>query len=135
MPVSTLILGAVFFVGFAIRTPLTSKLYKELGYSLIMGAGLSYTYVHQQKLKYHALIDDIYDKVKLKFASNPILSTMREDEQIIKNFGFTKFADFDDSDDDEDPDNEGMRELGIFEGDPTKEKDEYRQRVLDHFYG
>jgi hypothetical protein len=41
----------------------------------------------------------------------------------------------DDSDDDEDPDNEGMRELGIFEGDPTKEKDEYRQRVLDHFYG
>ena len=135
MPVSTLILGAVFFVGFAIRTPLTSKLYKELGYSLIMGASLSYTYVHQQKLKYHALIDDIYDKVKLKFASNPILSTMREDEQIIKNFGFTKFADFDDSDDDEDPDNEGMRELGIFEGDPTKEKDEYRQRVLDHFYG
>ena len=80
MPVSTIILGAVFFVGFAIRTPLTSKLYKELGYSALMGAGISYLYVHQQKLKYHALVDDIYDKVKLKFASNPILSTMREDE-------------------------------------------------------
>ena len=46
MPVSTLILGAVFFVGFAIRTPLTSKLYKELGYSALLGAGISYIYVH-----------------------------------------------------------------------------------------
>ena len=46
MPVSTLILGAIFFVGFAIRTPLTSKLYKELGYSALLGAGFSYIYVH-----------------------------------------------------------------------------------------
>lgn len=84
---------------------------------------------------YNAFVDEIYGKLKDKFATNPILSTMREDEQIIKNFGFTKFADFEDSEDDEDPDNEGMQELGIFEGDPTKERDEYRQRVLDHFYG
>jgi len=47
IPVTTLFLGLIFFTGFAIRTPLTSKLYKELGYSMMMGLGLSYTYVHQ----------------------------------------------------------------------------------------
>jgi ABC-type enterochelin transport system permease subunit len=46
MPVSTAILGAIFFCGFAVRTPLTSKLYKELGYSAFLGASLSYAYVH-----------------------------------------------------------------------------------------
>ena len=71
--------------------------------------------------------------LKDKFATNPVLSTMKEDYQIIKNFGFNKFAD------DEDEDDEGMfddnyRELGIFEGDPRKEKEEYRERLLDHFW-
>jgi ABC-type enterochelin transport system permease subunit len=46
MPVSTAILGAIFFVGFALMTPLTSKLYKELGYSALLGASISYGYVH-----------------------------------------------------------------------------------------
>ena len=49
MPVSTVIFGLVFFTVYAIRTPLTSKLYKEALYSMLMGAGLSYVYVHQQK--------------------------------------------------------------------------------------
>ncbi len=135
MPISTLALGMIFFTGFAIKTPLTSKLYKEACYSLIMGAGCSYIYVHQQMKKYHNFVDEIYDKLKFKFATNPILSTMREDEQVIKNFGYSKYADEDDMEDDEDPNNIGMREMGIFEGNPLKERDEYRQRVLDHFYG
>lgn len=135
MPVSTIILGLVFFCGFAVRTPMTSKLYKELGYSVAMGAGLSYIYVWRQKRKYLEFVDEIYEKLKYKFATNPILSTMKEDEQIIKNFGLTKFADFDDTEDDEDPDNEGMKEPGIFDGNPLMERQEYRDRLLDHFYG
>lgn len=134
MPVSTGILGFFIFCGFAVRTPLTSKLYKELAYSMLMGAGLSYTYVWKQKQKYHEYIDEIYDKLKGKFATNPILSTMKEDEQIIKNFGYNKFADFDEQD--EEDDGEGsMQEPGIFEGDPLKERDEYKQRLINHFYG
>jgi hypothetical protein len=80
-------------------------------------------------------VDEIYDKLKYKFATNPILSTMKEDEQIIKNFGFTKFADLDDTDDEEDPDHIHEKEPGIFDGNPLKERDEYKQRLLDHFYG
>jgi hypothetical protein len=38
-------------------------------------------------------------------------------------------------DDEEDPDNEGVRELGLFEGNPNDEKNEYRTRILNHFYG
>jgi hypothetical protein len=135
MPVATLALGFVFFCGFAIKTPLHSKLYKELGYSLVMGAGLSYLYVWRQKRYYLSFVDEIYDKLKYKFATNPILSTMKEDEQIIKNFGLTKYADFDDTDDDEDPDNEGQKEPGIFDGNPLMEREEYKERLLDYFYG
>ena len=45
MPVGTAIFGFLFFIGFAIKTPLTSKLYKELGYSIFLGAGVTYSYV------------------------------------------------------------------------------------------
>lgn len=59
---------------------------------------------------------------------------MKEDEQIIKNFGFHKYTDLDDEDDD-DMDEEDKRELGIFEGDPEMEKNEYKARLLDMIYG
>lgn len=66
------------------------------------------------------------------FELNPILTTVVEDEKIIKNFGFTKYADNDDyegTDEDEEP------EPGIFEGDVAKEGEEYKGRLLDYFYG
>jgi hypothetical protein len=80
-------------------------------------------------------VEEIYDRLKGKFATNPILSTMKEDEQIIKNFGYSKWADHDDNEDEEDPDNAGFREMGIFEGNPNDEKNEYRTRMINHFYG
>lgn len=61
-------------------------------------------------------MDEIYDKLKDAFSNNPILSTMKEDEQIIKNFGYTKFADSDEIDEEE---LENNNDLGIFEGDPN----------------
>lgn len=56
---------------------------------------------------------------------------MKEDEQIIKNFGYTKFADNDEIDEDELEE----KEPGIFEGDPNADREEYKQRLLDRFYG
>jgi len=58
---------------------MTSKLYKELGYSIIMGGMLSYTYVYYFKRQYLNKVDEIYDKLKLKFATNPAFSTIKED--------------------------------------------------------
>jgi hypothetical protein len=127
-----IIIGFAFLCGFAIRTPLTSKLYKEAGYSVLMGAGVSYTYVHYYKLKYLECVDSTYDKLKKHFAENPILNVIKDDNKILKNFGFHRFADTDEED--------GIEEIetpepGIFEGDPNKEKDEYKNRLIDHFYG
>lgn len=60
-----------------------------------------------------------------------MLASIKEDDNIIKNFGYTKFADMDDHEDTEFEE----REPGIFEGDITKENEEYKARLLDHFYG
>jgi hypothetical protein len=55
---------------------------------------------------------------------------MKEDQLIIKNFGFHKYADSDtELEDIED------REMGIFEGDPNKEKDMYKRRFASMVYG
>lgn len=78
-------------------------------------------------------MDEVYDRLKGRFNENPALAAAKEDEGILKNFGLSKFADFDDSDDEEDPDL--MPEPGIFEGDPNKEKEEYRERLIEHFFG
>lgn len=67
-----------------------------------------------------------------------MMSTMKEDEQVIKNFGFNRFADKgdDDSSDEEEQDREmGIGEAGLFDGDPDKEKEEYKRRFLDMLYG
>jgi hypothetical protein len=78
-------------------------------------------------------VDEVYDKLKGRFAENPALAAAKEDEGILKNFGLSKFADFEDSDDEEDPDL--MPEPGVFEGDPSKEKEEYKERLIEHFFG
>lgn len=133
MPVGTGIFGFLIFCGFAVKTPLTSKLYKELGYSIFLGAALTYSYVWYQKRIYLNQVDEVYDKLKNRFNDNPQLAAIKDDESIIKNFGLSKFADFDDSDDEEDPDI--IPEPGVFEGDPSKESEEYKDRLIDHFFG
>lgn len=115
---------------------MTSKLYKELGYSIILGGAFSYSYVYYYKRIYLNQVDEYYFQLRDKFATNPILATIKEDEQIIKNFGYNKFADRDDLDEDEDEQEElGFRELGLFEGDPNMEKNEYKDRILSAIYG
>ena len=59
---------------------MTSKLYKELAYSGAIGAVISYQYVLYYKRIYLALVEEHYEKLKTRFASNPILSTIKEDE-------------------------------------------------------
>ena len=123
-------------MGFAVKRPMTSKLYKELGYSILMGAGVSYTYIHYYKRIYLRHVDELYDELKHRFANNPMLASMREDEQIIKNFGFSKWADRDDEDPDEEEAREmGLSEMGIFEGDANSDREATKKRLLEIFYG
>lgn len=123
----------MFFIGFACYTPMTSKLYKELGYSLLIGGAISYQYVLYHKRIYIASVEEHYDNLKDRFASNPMLSTIREDQQIIKNFGFNKFADNDEEDEEEEM--MGLDQLSIFDGDAKSEREEVKDRLISAFYG
>ena len=68
--------------------------------------------------------------MKGKFKTSPELAIIDDDATVIKNFGFGRFADHDVDDEDlDEPD------IGIFEGDPMKDREEYKERLLDHFFG
>jgi hypothetical protein len=58
---------------------------------------------------------------------------MKEDEQVIKNFGLSKFADADEQDEEEIEDL--GTEPGIFDGAASEENAEYKERLIDYFYG
>lgn len=45
IPITTVIVGALCFIRFAIKTPLQSKLYSELLMSTLIGGTVAYSYV------------------------------------------------------------------------------------------
>lgn len=80
-------------------------------------------------------MDEVYDKLKNRFASNPELATMKEDYQIIKNFGFNKFNDDEEDDEYLEAEQEGLKELGLFDGTSQMERQQYKDKILDTLYG
>ena len=65
------VLAVGFWIGFAYRTPIYSKLYKEMGYSIVLGTGVSYSYAYFHYLKYLNVVDESYNIVRMRFAQNP----------------------------------------------------------------
>jgi len=121
------VVGLGCFIGFALFSPIQSRLYKEILYSAVIGAAVGYSYSYYYKLEYLKMVDEVYDIMKHRFASNPEMATMKEDEQILKNFGFHKFSD-QDHDEEED---EFFKEPGIFDGHPDDDKNEVKERLID----
>ena len=75
--------------------------------------------------------------MKQHYAKNPQLAIVRDDQMLLKNFGFSKFAapEEQDAEDYELESEGGRREMGIFEGDHNMDKEQLRGRVIDHLYG
>jgi hypothetical protein len=44
-----------------------------------MGTAVGYSYTYYLQRQYHKCVDETYDMLKDKFATNPILSTIKED--------------------------------------------------------
>lgn len=59
--------GAIFFVGFAIRTPIASKLYKETFLSMVLGMGTAAQYTLYKRRQYLVEVDRVYAALKEKF--------------------------------------------------------------------
>ncbi len=70
-PLMALVAASAFFVRYALRAPMTSKLYKEFGYSLLFGFATTYPYPYYYNQKYVDVIEECYDIVLDKFQQNP----------------------------------------------------------------
>eukprot|EP00349_Pseudokeronopsis_sp_Brazil_P002671 CAMPEP_0202962654 /NCGR_PEP_ID=MMETSP1396-20130829/6758_1 /ASSEMBLY_ACC=CAM_ASM_000872 /TAXON_ID= /ORGANISM="Pseudokeronopsis sp., Strain Brazil" /LENGTH=91 /DNA_ID=CAMNT_0049683385 /DNA_START=395 /DNA_END=670 /DNA_ORIENTATION=+ len=90
---------------------------------------VAYSYVYYKKRQYNQCVDETYELIKKRFQRNPALADLIEGNQIVKNFGLSKYTEFDD-------DEEIMEDtLGVFEGGVEMEQRETRQRISDFFYG
>jgi hypothetical protein len=58
------IMAAIFFCGFAMRTPIASKLYKETFYSLLMGGACGCVYTLYARDLYHKKVSVVYYDMK-----------------------------------------------------------------------
>ena len=65
------LLGFGIFIGFAYKTPIYSKLYKEIAYSFMAGMSISYTHVYYHYLQYLNVVSESYDVIKDKFSAFP----------------------------------------------------------------
>ena len=134
-PVFTGMLSLAFFVGFALKTPLHKKLFKETGYSVCLGALFGYIPVYFSYQKYLTVVDESYAIVKQKFDMNPKLIEKVENEDNssvhIKNFGLSIWNDHDTMDDfDMD-----AQKLDPFKGTGEDEAKEVRDKIRDRYYG
>ena len=129
------ILGFGFFCVFAVRTPIYSKLYRELGYSAVLGATFGYSYAYKYKLKYLDVVDESYDVVKQKFTNEPHLIEGVDNEDNspihIKNFGLSQWNDGDTEDDWD----MTINSQSVMEGTAQQEKDERRKEMFNRYYG
>ena len=123
------------FIGFAYITPLTSKLYKELFYSVGISGGLCGAYIQYYRLNYLYEVDKQYDLLKDKFELNPQLALQQEDRDIIKNFGMNRYNYGDEEEDIEFEEDERELEMGIFDGTVEMEQEETRGRIHKYIYG
>lgn len=77
----------MFFLGFAWFSPMTSKLYKELGYSMAMGGSISIGWAFKKKFLYLHEVNEAYYVMKKRFDAHPEFAETKEDDSILKNFG------------------------------------------------
>ena len=103
-PMMALGASLAFFIRFALRTPIHRNLMRELGYSLVMGFGITYVYPYYKYQQYLAMVDQCYDIVTAEFEKRPQLLkklNMSEDKNaaILKNFGLSNSNDNDIEDD------------------------------------
>ena len=128
------VLAVGFWVGFAYRTPIYSKLYKEMGYSILLGTGVSYSYAYYHYLKYLNVVDESYNIVKMRFASNPQIVERENPDNSpnqIKNFGLSAWND-NDTHDDYDLDENTQK---IFQGTAEAETKSVRSELVEGLYG
>ena len=64
-------MAVIYFVGFAVRTPLHYKLYKETLYAFGLGMLTAMTYPYYYRRQYLKNVDEIYWYLQAAFEKHP----------------------------------------------------------------
>ena len=80
-----------YFIGFALKTPMHSKLLKETGLAMLLGMGTASCYPYYYRNIYYTNICTVYDDLRLAIKLNPKLAKPDDDTTINKNFGPSKW--------------------------------------------
>jgi hypothetical protein len=126
VPMFGAMLGTCFFIGFAIYKPITSKLYKEILQSFLLGCMISAAHPLYLKMKYMEAVSDAYGMLKNRFKKFPHLE-VPDTEHVQKNFGLSKWNN-EEVDDDEDI---ALTKIGLFEGDENSHRNEIKAQIYD----
>ena len=119
----------VYFIGFALRTPMHSKLVKESGMSLMMGMATAAFYPWYYKRIYDTNVHTVYNDLRKAIKLNPKLAKPDDDTAINKNFGPSKWNTAEsgmESDDEIEEDNA----TGFYEGDPEGDTKDRRKAMM-----
>lgn len=113
---------------FATRVPITSKLYKEAGYSLGIGLATASAYPYYYRRTYDEKVSNTYFWLKARFDKFPD-QNIPDGDNVAKNFGMSKWND---------NDIQGEEELmmmnansEIFEGGPDDHRKEMKDEMLE----
>ena len=123
------------FLVFARFTPMHSKLYKEVGYSCLIGAATGYSYIYYNRMKYYGVVNDSYAHLRKVFDKNPELEKLKEDEGIIKTFGFNRFSFMDEGEASDTWEEEVKAERSIFDGSPDEDGELSKAEISRAFTG
>ena len=82
-------LSIFYFIGYAIRTPLHRKLYRETAFSMALGLLTAMAYPLYYRKQYLLNIDKVYWYLQEGFDKHPELRQV-DSPNVVKNFGFSR---------------------------------------------
>ena len=118
LPYAGATVGFLFFIGFALLTPMHSKLYKEAVYSMGMGTAVAALWPYYYRKQYLKSVEQVYEQLVARFERFPHLNKPDHDDSV-KNFGFNKWNDemFESEED-----IEIVEAVGVFDGDADDDR-------------
>jgi hypothetical protein len=96
-----------FFVYFAIKRPMSSNLYKEVFLSCALGAMTAVPRVAYHRYNYMQEVSVQFKFLQQKFKKNPD-QNVPDDEDVLKNFGISKYGQMSENDDIDDINKEDL---------------------------
>ena len=124
-------LALVYFVGFALWTPMHAKLLKEAAFSVVLGGATASLYPYHYRRVWMANVCTVYNDLRKAIKLNPALAKPDDDTAINKNFGPSKWNTNDSSLENEE-DIEMENKLTIWDGSGDLDGKERKAAIMSN---